>query len=47
MAGFIILKHTEMKVWKDVWTGDEMVSDSYPMKELYDGAVLEVQAKYV
>lgn len=35
-----------MKVWKDVWTGDEMVSDSYPMTELYDGAVLEVKAKF-
>ena len=35
-----------MKVWKDVWTGDEMVSDSYPMKEIYDDACLWVQAAY-
>merc|ERR1711918_20254 len=39
-------KNLRMKVWKDVWTGDEMVSDSYPMTLLFDDACLEVKAKY-
>merc|ERR1712216_623388 len=41
------LKHTQMKVWKDLWTGDEMLSDSYPMKMLYEDACIEVKAKMV
>merc|ERR1712216_800199 len=46
------LKHTQMKVWKDLWTGDEMLSDSYPMKMLYGDeetgyACIEVKAKMV
>ena len=36
-----------MKVWKDVFCGDEMVSDSYPHKLIFNDACLEVQAKYV
>ena len=35
-----------MKVWKDLISGDEMVSDSYPHVELFDGACLEVKARY-
>jgi hypothetical protein len=35
-----------MKVWIDLISGDEMVSDSYPHTEVYDGAGLEVRAKY-
>ena len=36
-----------MKVWIDVFSGDEMVSDSYKSQMLFDDACLEVQAKYV
>ena len=36
-----------MKVWKDVFSGDEMVSDSYKFALIYNDACLEVQAKFV
>ena len=36
-----------VKVYIDVITGDEMVSDAYPTKEIFDGAGLEVQARYI
>jgi hypothetical protein len=36
-----------MKVWIDVFSGDEMVSDSYPYQLLYGDAALEVKAKYM
>jgi hypothetical protein len=36
-----------MKVWKDVFSGDEMVSDSYKMEMIFQDACLEVQAKFV
>ena len=36
-----------MRVWKDVLSGDEMVSDSYPYTEVFDGAGLEVKATFV
>ena len=36
-----------MRVWKDILSGDEMVSDSYPYAELFDGAALEVKAKFI
>ena len=36
-----------MKVWKDVFSGDEMVSDSYPHKLIFNDACLEVKAKFV
>ena len=35
-----------MKVWVDVFSGDEMVSDSYKHKHVMNDAVLEVKAKY-
>ena len=35
-----------MKVWTDVWSGDEMVSDSYPHKLIFNDACLEVKAKF-
>lgn len=35
-----------MKVWIDIISGDEMVSDSYPHTEVYNGAGLEVRARY-
>lgn len=34
-----------MKVWKDILSGDEMVSDSYPYTTSFDGACLEVKSK--
>ena len=36
-----------MKVWIDVFSGDEMVSDSYRNKLIFNDACLEVQCKYV
>ena len=36
-----------MKVWKDVFCGDEMVSDSYKMELVYDDACLKVKAKFI
>lgn len=36
-----------MKVFKDVITGDEMVSDSYPQKLTYEDAVLEVKSRLI
>eukprot|EP00995_Heteronema_vittatum_P007283 NODE_2426_length_788_cov_944.763194_g1689_i0.p1 GENE.NODE_2426_length_788_cov_944.763194_g1689_i0~~NODE_2426_length_788_cov_944.763194_g1689_i0.p1 ORF type:complete len:169 (+),score=69.47 NODE_2426_length_788_cov_944.763194_g1689_i0:79-585(+) len=35
-----------MYIYKDVFCGDEVLTDTYPMKEL-DDAVYEVEAKYV
>ena len=35
-----------MRVWIDLFSGDEMVSDSYPHKLIYDDACLEIQAKF-
>ena len=36
-----------MKVWIDVISGDEMVSDSYKHKLIMNDAALEVKAKFV
>jgi hypothetical protein len=36
-----------MRVWKDVISGDEMASDSYPYAECFEGAGLEVKARFV
>jgi hypothetical protein len=36
-----------MKVYKDIITGDEMVSDSYPQQVLYEDAILEVKSRLV
>jgi hypothetical protein len=36
-----------MRVWKDIISGDEMVSDSFPYSEAFDGACLEVKAQFV
>ena len=36
-----------MKVWIDVFSGDEMVSDSYKSQLIFNDACLEVQAKYI
>lgn len=34
-----------MKVWKDIFTGDAMVSNDYKHKEVFQTAGLEVKAK--
>lgn len=36
-----------MKVYKDIITGDEMVSDSYPQKLVFEDAILEVKSRLV
>ena len=36
-----------MRVWIDLFSGDEMVSDSYKMQLIHQDACLEVQAKYI
>lgn len=36
-----------MIVWKDIFSGDEMCSDSYKSKLIHQDVCLEVQAKYV
>jgi len=36
-----------MKVFKDIISGDEFLSDSYQYVETYNGACLEVKARYV
>ena len=36
-----------MRVWKDIISGDEMVSDSYDYVELFDGTTLEVKSSFV
>lgn len=33
---------SNMKVWKDVFTGDAMASDQYRHKIIYSGAGLEI-----
>lgn len=34
-----------MKVWIDILSGDEMVSDSYPHTTAFEDAALEVKSK--
>lgn len=34
-----------MRVWKDILSGDEMASDSYPHQMIMDGACLEVKSR--
>jgi hypothetical protein len=36
-----------MKVWIDIMSGDEMCSDSYEQKFLFDGACLEAKSKLI
>ena len=36
-----------MRIWKDVFSGVEMLSDSYPYQKIYDDACLEVKAHFV
>lgn len=36
-----------MLIYKDIFNKDELCSDSYPMKKLYDGAIMEVSGSYI
>ena len=36
-----------MRVWKDIISNDEMVTDSYPFAEVFGGAGLEVKASFI
>ena len=36
-----------MKVWMDIISGDEMVSDSYPQSLIFEDAALEVKSRLV
>lgn len=36
-----------MLIYKDFITSDELCSDSYPMKELHDGAIMEVSGSNI
>ncbi|GLT79391.1 hypothetical protein SLA2020_508820 [Shorea laevis] len=36
-----------MLVYQDLLTGDELLSDSFPYKELFNGALWEVEGKWV
>ena len=35
-----------MKVWVDLLSGDEMVSDSYPISVEFEGAGLKVKGRF-
>ena len=36
-----------MKIFQDIFSGEELLSDSYPIVMLFDNVVGEVQAKMV
>ena len=36
-----------MKIFTDVFSGDEIISDSYKMVEIYDGLVCEVKGRWI
>ena len=36
-----------MRVWKDVLSGDELISDSYPHELIHEDAVLKVKSRLV
>eukprot|EP00244_Chara_vulgaris_P001671 TRINITY_DN126_c0_g2_i1.p1 TRINITY_DN126_c0_g2~~TRINITY_DN126_c0_g2_i1.p1 ORF type:complete len:168 (+),score=59.51 TRINITY_DN126_c0_g2_i1:320-823(+) len=36
-----------MLLYTDLFTGDELLSDVYPSKELFDGVLLEVKGKWI
>merc|ERR1712119_50708 len=41
-----ILQNLNMKIYKDVFSGDELFSDTYPMK-LVDNCMYEVYGKHI
>jgi hypothetical protein len=36
-----------MKLYKDVFTRDELLTDTFPIREINDGIIYEVDAKYI
>ena len=36
-----------MKVWSCIFSGDEMISDSYKYEEVFEGVGLEFKGKYI
>ena len=36
-----------MRVWKDILSGDEMISDSYPHEIIHENAVLKVKSRLI
>ena len=36
-----------MKIFYDVFSNEEIVSDSYKMVETFNGAIVEVKAKFI
>lgn len=36
-----------MRVWKDILSGDEMISDSYPHEFIHENAVLKVRSRLI
>lgn len=36
-----------MRIFEDVFSGDEIVSDSYPFVELYEGVVVEIKSRMI
>lgn len=36
-----------MKLYQDVFTETEIISDSYPMKEKFDGVICEVKSRWI
>jgi hypothetical protein len=40
-------KFVKMIVYQDLLSGDELLSDSFPYKELYNGVLWEVEGKWV
>lgn len=36
-----------MKLYSDAFTGTEVLSDSYKFEELYNGAAVEIKARFV
>jgi hypothetical protein len=36
-----------MRVWKDILSGDELISDSYPHELIHENAVLKVKSRLI
>jgi len=36
-----------MRVWKDILSGDEMISDSYPHEFIHENAVMKVKSRLI
>ena len=36
-----------MRLFKDVFTGEDIVSDAFPIVECYDGTVFEIKSNYI